>query len=244
MSNDLSRKAADCFRFKQFTIHHDQCAMKVGTDGVLLGAWAPVDDAQKMLDIGTGSGVIAIMLAQRQPNAQVHAVEIDEKACQQASRNMEECVWSSALSVHETSIQDYASRTDELYDLIVSNPPFFSGGVFSANQDRTMVRHTVKLPHGDLLRSVRALLAPEGKFCVILPFIEGLRFVEMAGHYNIHCTRITEVVPVKNKPANRVLLQFEHQAKELVKDRLSIREKPDEFTTEYKAMTSAFYLKF
>ena len=137
--------------------------MKVGTDGILLGAWADVGDAKSILDIGTGTGLIAIMLAQRSSEAQIHAVEIDDEACEQAATNMANSPWTQRLAAIRSSIQDFVKLSRNHYDLIVSNPPFFTGGTFSNSQDKASVRHTVKLPHGDLLSSVRSLLSKDGK---------------------------------------------------------------------------------
>lgn len=231
------------FVFKQFQIAQDRCTMKVGTDGVLLGAWADVAGVKNALDIGTGSGVIAIMLGQRAPEAQIHAVEIDEEAYTQAQENMQNAPWADRLQAFSISIQDYAYTCKENYDLIVSNPPFFTGGTFSNNQDRNSVRHTIKLPHGDLLSAVRTLLSDSGRFCVILPFIEGLRLQELARNYNLYCNKITEVKPKADKSVERLLLQFEKIEKPLQKDSLIIQsELRNEWTAAYIALTGDFYL--
>lgn len=239
--------AAKPFYFKQFNIHQDKCAMKVGTDGVLLGAWATVDDASAILDIGTGTGVIAIMLAQRSPTATIHAVEIDQDAFDQALGNMQASPWAERLHCFHTSIQDFAKQPGHrTYDLIVSNPPFFSGGTFSNSQDKASVRHTVKLPHGDLLSVVRSLLAPEGRFCLILPHIEGLRFKEMANSYGLYCTNMLEVLPKADKPVERLLLQFERKVRPLEKSSLVIHDSSDMNTWSdgFRELTSGFYTKF
>ncbi|MCB0616816.1 MAG: methyltransferase, partial [Phaeodactylibacter sp.] len=228
----------------QFSIQQDSCTMKVGTDGVLLGAWAETENASYILDVGTGSGLIAIMLAQRTERAHIHAVEVDAAAAGQAGDNMEASPWGSRLQVFNTSIQEYARSVSTRYDLIVSNPPFFSGGTFSHNQDRNSVRHTVKLPHGDLLSAVRSLLAPEGRFCLVLPYIEGLRFQELSQEYHLNCTRVTEVMPTKEKPVERLLMQFERQARAVTKDALIIQHnKRNEWTEGYKQLAGDFYLK-
>ncbi|HFB99880.1 MAG TPA: methyltransferase domain-containing protein [Phaeodactylibacter sp.] len=234
----------EIFRFKQFEINQKDCAMKVGTDGVLLGAWANVEDAHEILDIGTGTGVIAIMLAQRTPNANVDAVEVNEMACQRANENMKNSPFASRLnSIHDT-IQDFAKTTRKEYDLIVCNPPFFTGGTLSTQNGRNNVRHTVKLPHGDLLSSVRRLLKKTGKFCVILPLIEGLRFKELAKTYNFCCNKITEVKPKHDKPVERLLLEFGKKNVSDIKDSLVIQyEKRNDYTEEYIALTKDFYLK-
>lgn len=219
--------------------------MKVGTDGVLLGAWADISGVKLALDIGAGSGIIAIMLAQRAPSLLVHAIEIDTDACNQASENMQQSPWAERLSVVESSIQEYAATVDgQPYDLMVSNPPFFSGGVFSQNQDRNSVRHTIKMPHGDLLAAVRNLLAPEGRFCVVLPLIEGLRFCEMARHYHLYCTRQTEVRSKADKPVERLLLQFERKEKQLQSDSIIIQKgNNNDWTEQYIDLMKDFYLK-
>lgn len=217
--------------------------MKVGTDGVLLGAWADVSGVKTALDIGTGSGVIAIMLGQRAPEASIHAVEIDPDACAQAQENMQLTPWATRLTAFPIPIQEFAQTHNHRYDLIVSNPPFFTGGTFSNNQDRNSVRHTIKLPHGDLLAAVRSMLTEQGKFCVILPFIEGLRFQELAASYNLYCTKMTEVHPKADKPVERLLLQFERQENPLKKDHLVIQnEGINAWTEAYIALTGEFYL--
>lgn len=231
------------FQFKQFSIAQDRCPMKVGTDGVLLGAWAEVSQAKNILDIGAGTGLIAIMLGQRTSDAEIDAVEIDEIACAQATENIERVAWSSRLKVFPISIQDYVKTSSKTYDLIVSNPPFFTGGTFSDKQDRASVRHAIKLPHGDLLGAVRALLTPHGKFSVILPYIEGLRFVELAATYNLFCTKSTQVRPKADKPIERLLLQFERTAKTTQENSLVIqKEERNEWTEEYIELTKSFYL--
>lgn len=218
--------------------------MKIGTDAVLLGAWVEVDGVQKALDVGTGTGVIAIMLAQRQPFLTVHGVEIDAQAQLQASENMQASPWSERLEVFPGAIQDYAQNCRETYDLIVSNPPFFTGGVFSESPDRQHVRHTVKLPHGDLLAACQKLLAPKGTFAVVLPLLEGLRFVELARRYRFYCERMTEVHTKPGKPISRLLLQFKSEIPDILrKDTLILQDDESNNRSEaYRALTGDFYL--
>ncbi|MEM1324467.1 MAG: methyltransferase [Bacteroidota bacterium] len=231
------------FRFKQFIIKQDQCPMKVGTDGTLLGAWATATTPQHILDIGTGTGLIAIMLGQRFSDTQVEAVEIDETACAQATENMQAAPWADRLQAHSVSIQDFVKTTGRKYDLIVSNPPFFTGGTFSDRQARNEVRHTVKLPHGDLLSAVRNLLSPNGTFALVLPLIEGLRFEELANSYKLYCTRKTEVRPRKENAVNRLLMQFEREEQPTKVDELVLyTENQNERTAAYAALTEDFYL--
>ncbi|MBX2873229.1 MAG: methyltransferase [Saprospiraceae bacterium] len=240
-------KAIKPFVFKQFTVEQDRCTMQVGTDGVLLGAWAPIGAAKTVLDIGTGTGLIAIMLAQRCEEGLIHAVEIEEEAFQQAKENMGQAPWADRLMAHLGAIQDFElpKGIEEGFDLIVSNPPFFSGGTFSFNQDRNSVRHTVKLPHNDLLRAVRRLLNKGGRFATILPLLEGLRFKELAESYHLYCTQMIEVQPKPSRSAERLLLVFEKEAKAIPShtSTLVLMQEDDIHRTEaYRSLTEAFYL--
>ncbi len=244
------KKISKPFQFKHFRIEQDRCAMKVGTDGVLLGAWVTLNAAQKMLDIGTGTGVIALMLAQRAKNENIenfdiHAVEIDEPAYYQAIENIENSNFSDNIQIFKNSIQDFAKQTavGVRYDLVVSNPPFFTGGTFSSNQDKNNVRHTVKLPHSDLLHATRTILSASGRFCVILPLIEGLRFIEIAQNFGFFCTRMTEVLPRATKNVERLMLEFSFVEKPLEKTQLTLRE-GDGYTQEYQNLTKNFYTIF
>ncbi len=218
--------------------------MKVGTDGVLLGAWVEVGQAQRILDVGTGTGVIAVMLAQRNALAYIHGLDIDKEAYQQAAENMARSPWHQRLKAIHQSVQDYARQSKLTYDLVVSNPPFFTGGVLSDSPQRSQVRHTVKLPHGDLLHAARRLLAPQGVFAVVLPLLEGLRFVELARDYRLYCERMTEVRTKPGKPVSRLLLQFTPFIPDAVrKDELVLQQENNQARTpEYQALTEAFYL--
>ena len=237
-------KSIEVFRFKQFSIQQDRCSMKVGTDGILLGAWADLKEKERILDVGTGTGLIAIMLAQRtEEQVLIDAVEIEERFGEQARENMMNSPWSDRLNCVSDSVQDYAKIADHKYDLIVSNPPFFTGGTFSHNQDRNSVRHTVKLPHGELLLSARNLLNKNGRLAVILPFLEGLRFQELATNYHLYCRRMTEVRPNPRKNIERLMMEFSLTPGALEKDELVIQTQThNEWTDAYRKLTGAFYL--
>jgi tRNA1Val (adenine37-N6)-methyltransferase len=239
-------KEAKPFYFKQFAVSQDRCAMKVGTDGVLLGAWADTDGVETALDIGTGCGVIAIMLAQRtvrQLFSRIHAVEIDRDSCEQAEENMCRSPWPDRLRVFHAPIQDYAKQTTTRYDLVVSNPPFFTNGIISKNGNRAAARHALNLTHDDLLSATDSLLREEGRLCVVLPLVEGLRFERLARSYSLFCTRITEVRPTAGKNVVRLLMQFERRQRPLQKDSLVIqKERNNDWTEEYAKLTGAFYL--
>ncbi len=237
----------DVFHFKKFDIHQDQCMMKVCTDGVLLGSWVHVDNVRSSLDIGTGSGVITLMLAQRSKNInRILGIEIDENSYHQACANAALSDWSHRLEMVHSPIQDFMYDTQDTFDLIVSNPPFFTGGTLSESQSRNDVRHTVKLPHGDLLRAVKKLLNANGRFAVILPVMEGYRFVELAEQYRLYLIRQTEVLSRPGKPVERLLMEFSQQDQRQVEsDRLIIHEETGPgFTPEYRKLTGDFYLNF
>ena len=239
MNNDVAFK--DPFRFKQFAIEQDGAFMKIGTDGVLLGAWMNVEGKNRILDIGTGTGIIAIMAAQRNGTAQIDAVEINLDAGTNARFNFESCTWQDRLHLHCLPIQDF--ENEQTYDLIVCNPPFFTGGTLSSNDSRNNVRHTVKLPNGDLIRCVRRLLSADGEFSVILPYIEGLRFKEMAESSGFHCSKMTEVKGHVDKGVERLLLTFSKSAQickvnELV---INLSDKRHHYTEEYTSLVKEFY---
>ncbi len=231
----------DTFQFKQFSVRQAKSAMKVGTDGVLLGAWVDVQGVRKALDVGTGTGLIALMLAQRS-DARIDAVEIDAGAAAEASENAAASPWADRVRVFHQSIQDYARQANERYDLVVSNPPFFTGGVLSAYQDRASVRHTVKLPHGDLLDAARKLLQPQGRLAVILPYLEGLRFGELAASYGFYLCRRTKVRPLPHQPFNRLLLEFARDVRPLKESELVIQDAQGQWSADYVELTRPFYI--
>lgn len=217
--------------------------MKVGTDGILLGAWAEVSKAKNILDIGTGTGLIAMMLAERNASASIHAVEISEQSYHQAKDNFERSRWADRLSVFHRSVQDFSRENSKIYDHIICNPPFFTGGTFSDNQNKNSVRHTVKLPHGDLLRSVQQLITADGRFLVILPYIEGLRFIELAKTYHFYNTRITEVIPKEGKSIERLLIQLETKESKVKTDQITLYVDDSTDRSEaYAQLTREFYL--
>ncbi|MBL7830248.1 MAG: methyltransferase [Saprospiraceae bacterium] len=230
------------FRFKHFEVRQDKATMKIGTDGVMLGAWADVKSNDEILDIGTGTGLIALMLAQRSQQASVHAVEIEQEAFEQASENFDLCLWHDRLRCFNMSIQDFAEATSQKYDLIVCNPPFFTGGTLSDNHERSLVRHTIKLPHGDLLLSVRKLLKKNGRFCVILPYLEGLRFKEMAQSNGLFCNKVLGTKPSLLKPVERLLMEFSYLANQYEYKELTIRNERQEWSSEYINLTKEFYI--
>ena len=210
------------FRFKQFTVWHDKCAMKVGSDGVLLGAWAPISNQPspitntpfRVLDVGTGSGLIALMLAQRCPTARIDAIDIDAAAVAQAKENFEQSAFSHQLSAFCSSLQDWQTNdqrltTNDQYDLVVSNPPYFQNSLKNPNEGRKTARHTDTLSYEELIAHSARLLKPEGQLALILPAEAELEIRSLAKQAGLILTHVTRVYSKESKPARRVLLSFE-----------------------------------
>ncbi len=241
------------FKFKQFTIHQDRTAMKVGTDGVLLGAWAPISsNAQHLLDIGTGTGLIALMLAQRlTPNSSrltISAIDIDQSSIEQATENIKNSPFAQHITTYHTSLQDH--NPQEKYDAIVCNPPYFVASLKCPNAQRTQARHTDSLSFEDLLFHSARLLNDGGSLSVILPVTEGNQLIDLAPKYGFTLTHLTEVHPTPTAPPKRLLLQFVKQNSQLNHSSLLISHSSltieitrHQYTPEYIALTHDFYLK-
>ena len=233
------------FRFKQFTIEQGKSAMKVGTDGVLLGAWVDISSVTNILDIGTGTGLIALMLAQRTPLSNITAIEIDHLASEQALENFQNSPWSNRLSLFNQSVQIYAKDTSRSFDLIVSNPPYFENILTSDNTQRQIARHTNTLSFEELLEVVRKLLMANGIFSVILPYSLKSTFVELAKQQSLFLNKITHVYSTNKSEIKRVLLSFSFKKTEIKKDALVIEpDKRHQYSKEYIQMTEDFYLNF
>lgn len=232
------------FVFKQFTILQDKCAMKVGTDAVLLGSWVTTPGVKKILDIGTGTGIIALMLAQKS-SATIDAIDIDENAYLQALQNVNNCKWNERIHVHHTSLQQFAFSTHHKYDLIVSNPPYFVDSSKASEESRTNARHTDQLPFDDLLNGVLNLLSPTGKFYVILPTKESQVFREMAEKQHLFLTKLTRVITRTDKPEKRLLMKFKFTQKVVEEDSIIIENEGRHcYTNEYTELTKDYYLGF
>ena len=230
------------FRFKQFSVAHDKCAMKVNTDGVLLGAWKDVSEARRILDVGTGTGVIALMMAQKNAVAEIHAIDIDKDAYLQARENFENSVWSNRLTSIHSSLQDF--NPELKYDVIISNPPYFIDDFKTASYRRNVAKHTVALSYEELLSGISRFLGENGKALVVLPVFNFATFQEIAGENNLFITEMLEVTAVAGKVPYLLLLQLEHAGKEILKSSLTIQNSKENFTDEYKKLTKDFYLKF
>jgi tRNA1Val (adenine37-N6)-methyltransferase len=231
------------FRFKQFTVQQSGAAMKVNTDGVLLGAWTPVEQSGRALDVGAGTGVIALMLAQRNPRLLIDAVEIDEASVRQAAANVQQSPWSARIQVVHMSFQQFAQAAACRYQLIVSNPPYFVNALPPADEKRLVTRHAATLPYAALLDGAATLLAPGGRLSLILPCVEGELFVAQAAGKGFYCTQKTTVYAVAGKPPKRLLLLFAREPAPLQESSLVIHLPHGAgYTPDYKALTGAFYL--
>ncbi|WP_321515165.1 methyltransferase [Marinifilum fragile] len=234
------------FKFKQFTIHQDGSAMKVGTDGVLLGAWTDVEKSERILDVGTGTGLIAIMLAQRtNSEVRIDAVEIDDSAYQQAMENINACQWTNRIfGVHE-SFQELCAHSKEKYDAIVSNPPYFMNGLDAKEESRTKARNADHLPFEELLEGAKKLLNPEGTFSVVLPIEEGNYFMRLAKLSGFSLKRKCHVLPNPGKPAKRYLLEFSLKECNTLEEELIVENgQRHVYSPQYIELTKEFYLKF
>jgi tRNA1Val (adenine37-N6)-methyltransferase len=221
------------FRFKQFSIHQDRCAMKVGTDGVLLGAWA--QGGQRILDIGTGTGLIALMMAQRYPEAEVTGIDIDQEAVQQAQKNIVQSPFKDRVEAVHSSLQDYTSLASS-FDSIVSNPPFFVDSLPAPDRQRTIARHTNTLTYRDLMQSAYQLLSDEGELSLIIPFDYRRRLDDEAIIMGFFPCRVCAVRTTDSKPPRRYLLAYRKHPCPCQQESLTIG------SDSYRILTQPFYL--
>ncbi|MDO5664063.1 MAG: methyltransferase [Bacteroidia bacterium] len=231
------------FKFKQFTVFHDKCAMKVGTDGVLLGAWTNIDNCQSILDVGTGSGLIALMAAQRNNFAKITAIEIDTDAAVQARENVENSPFKDRITIFSTSFQDFASSYAEKFDLIVSNPPFFANSLPSADLKRTDARHTGSLTLNELFELSKRLLNNTGVLSLIYPFSERENIISVAEKEKLYLSRETVVYPTVSSSSKRILLEFSvNKPENIFINQLVIETNRHIYSPEFGELTKDFYL--
>lgn len=232
------------FIFKEFTIQQNRCAMKIGTDGVLLGAWTSVESHPKsILDIGAGTGLIALMLAQKSDAETIDAVEIDADAYEQCSENFESSPWGDRLFCYHAGLDEFVAEIEEKYDLIVANPPFYTEAVSSGDASRDKARQNQSLPFEELVSGVYHLLAEEGIFSTILPYKGETEFIKLASCFGLLPQRITRVRGNPGSEIKRSLLEFRFIKSQLVEDELTIEKERHHYTDAYKALTQDFYLK-
>ncbi len=232
------------FQFKQFNIQQDKTAMKVGTDGVLLGAWANLNFyPNSILDIGAGTGLIALMMAQRSDAETIDAIELNDAAYEQTVENFENSDWADRLFCYHASLDEFTDEIDEKYDFIISNPPFYRSTYKELSEDRAMARHSESLTYADLLESTSKLLSKNGNCAFIIPFEEEENFLKIAEAHQLFPNRITHVKGAVNTAVKRSLLQFSFLKTEAILSELTLELTRHNYTEEYKSLVRDFYLK-
>ena len=229
------------FSFKQFTVYHDRCAMKVGTDGVLLGAWTDLSQSHHILDIGTGTGLIALMMAQRSPEAQITAIDLDAEAVSQAQENIQHSPWKDRVEAVLQDVCTYSS--DEKFDTIVSNPPYFIDSLKCPDNQRNTARHTDTLDAQRLLEKVVELLTPEGRFSIILPADQTDDLFRIAESQGLYPSRWTKVITRPGLPPKRSLIEFQKKVQPIQTNVLVIELERHVYSKEYIELTREYYLK-
>lgn len=231
------------FRFKKFAVNDNGATMKVGTDAVLLGALAEVSHASKVLDIGTGCGVVAIIMAQRNPTAIIHAVEPDKGSVQCALSNFEASPWNNRLTVFETTVQHIACSTRQKYNCIVSNPPYFVNSLKSPSEQRNMARHNNTLPFDELAEAVDSLLSSDGTFSAIMPCSEADDFKATAKKQNLFCQKeILIFSKPQGKPLRKVFVLGRNTTVTHARSQIAIYNDNGHFSEQYRALTADLYL--
>lgn len=215
--------------------------MKVGTDAVLLGSWIRPLDAYNILDIGTGTGIIALMVAQKS-TAEIDAIDIDEGAYLQAKENFRISPWFNRLHILQTALQSYSDTCAKRYDLIISNPPYFRQASKPQEEARTTARHADTLTFQELIAGVNKLLTPNGRFCVVLPFKEGMEFMDMAQSNGLFCHRLARIHTVADKPEKRLLMEFNRTFGLLTEEEIVIQEDDHSFSRQYVELTKDYYI--
>jgi tRNA1Val (adenine37-N6)-methyltransferase len=233
------------FSFKKFTIQQDKCAMKIGTDAVLLGAWCPVDSNPfSVLDIGAGTGILSLILAQRSNAEQIDALEIDEEAYEQCVENFESSPWSDRLFCFHSGLDEFVDEPEDDYDIIISNPPFYSEDYKTDNSQRDLARFQEAMPFEDLIEAADLLLSENGIFAVIIPYKEEERFIDLCSEMELYPVKVTRVKGTSTTEIKRSLLAFKrYELSVLTADELVIEINRHEYTDEYINLTKDFYLK-
>ena len=232
------------FTFKQFQVNQDRCAMKIGTDGVLLGGWTPlINNPYNVLDIGAGTGILSLMLAQRSNAEQIDAIEIEEDAYEQCVENFEASHWGDKLFCFHAGLDEFVDEPEDEYDLIISNPPFYTDDFKSDNASRDLARFEDALPFEELIEAAALLLSDNGIFSVIIPFKEEERFVSMCKELDLFPLKITRVKGTPTSEIKRSLLAFCRIEQTPLIDELIIEISRHNYTPEYIELTKEFYLK-
>ena len=232
------------FQFKQFSVAQDRCEMKVGTDAVLLGAWSALDHMPNtILDIGSGTGILALIMAQRSTAELIDALEIDADAYEQCVHNFETSDWGDRLFCYHASLDEFVGEIEDTYDLIISNPPFYTDHFKSRNEARNKARFEDALPFEELLTSASKLLSVTGQLSVIIPFSEEINFISLAKNVDLYPIRILRVRGQEESPVKRSLISFTFQENKIEVSELTIEITRHHYTHDYINLTKDFYLK-
>ncbi len=232
------------FHFKKFSVNQDQCAMKIGTDAVLLGAWTPlITNPNTILDIGAGTGILALMLAQRSTAAQIDAIEIEENAFEQCVENFEASPWADRLFCFHAALDEFVDEPEEEYDLIICNPPFYTDTYKTDDSSRDLARFEDAMPFDELIEAASLLLSENGMFSVIIPYKEEEYFISLCSKWSLFPFKITRVKGTPTAEIKRSLLAFTRIEQTPYVDELIIETSRHQYTPEYIELTKAFYLK-
>ena len=230
----------DYFDFKQFSVANKLSAMPISTDSVLIGAWCSVEGSGRAVDVGTGTGVIALMLAQRNPELTIDAVDIDQNSVIEASGNFDRSPWSNRLNVKLADFNEWQGK----YDLIVTNPPYFIDGIYSSNESRAQARHTQTLTYQQLIEHGSDLLNDSGRLAFITPYDLRAKVVELVTFSRLNISRICEVTSVEGKPPKRIMWELTVVKSPLVREKLVLRDVNGNVTNVYRSLCYDFYLSF
>ncbi len=233
--------ANNYFQFKQFTIFQDRCAMKVGTDGVLLGAWATHPYPRRILDIGSGTGLISLMLAQRFSNAVIDGVEIHDEAALQARENIDRTEWSSRINIYQKDFLQFENKSK--YNLIVSNPPFFENSLEAPDLHRCNARHTSSLSLESLISGAKEKLTPDGKITLVLPCNRLEHLKEICTYEKLYFEKLLWIKTTPKKSAKRVLITFSSKKNKIDESEMIVELQRHVYSEEYIALTKDFYLR-
>ncbi len=232
------------FRFKQFEIEDNNSTMKVGTDAIILGSWINAKKSKSILEIGTGSGVIALMLAQIS-HAKITAIDIDKNSISQAQKNISNSKWPKQIIAQNISFQDFIKSSNKTFDLVISNPPFFYNSLRSEKEQNNLAKHNDNLSYEDLIFGVKKALEKNGSFYTIFPYSEGNVFRKRAEINNLFCTKTLLIKPNIKKPVNRILFQFQFKkSTKIIENEITIRNENNTFSDELVDLTKDYYLDF
>lgn len=243
----MPRKHYPPFRFKQFTMEHDKSSMKLGVDGVLLACWTNLEEVQSILDVGAGCGIISVVCAQRNQEAKIHAVEIEDNAFEEASLNFINAPWSDRLSISHEPFQEHLKRGQSLfspYDLIISNPPFFIDSLASQKDGRSLARHNVNFDFDLFFELCSQSLSEQGKVSIVFPHDKIDFLKEKAEAHGLYISRLANVKPFEHRPPKRVLLEFTKTQMKIEEETFAVEIERGNYTEKYSGLVGEFYLYF